>query len=77
MDETNGNDIHVLAAQLLELVERLQTAEDAIMNLHSRLVLAEQCIVRERDAMKQMVEALEWLLRRVGGRPGPPLHGVN
>jgi hypothetical protein len=71
------DEMGVLAAQLLELTERLQTAEDAIVNLHSRLVLAEQCIVRERDAMKNIVEALEWLLRRVGGRPGPPLSGVN
>jgi hypothetical protein len=94
MGEMNGNDIHVLAAQLVEALERIQVLEDvarllytrlteveaALVSLHERASLSEACIEKERDAMKEVISALEWLLRRAGGRPPsapPPLSGVN
>jgi chromosome segregation ATPase len=79
MDETKRDDIHVLAAQVLELTERLQTAEDAIVNLHSRLLQAEEALMACRNAMVAMTDAIQFLLgrRKPPAGPMPPLSNMN
>jgi hypothetical protein len=61
------------------LVQKAQELETCVVSLHERASLQEACAAKERDLLREITTAVEFLLKRGGKPPGPaaPLSGVN
>jgi uncharacterized coiled-coil DUF342 family protein len=73
------DEMGVLAAQVVELFEKQQALEDAVVALHNRLLQAEEALMACRDAMAAMTDAVQFLLgrRKPPAGPMPPLSSMN
>jgi hypothetical protein len=61
------------------LVQKAQELETCVVSLHERASLQEACAAKERDLLREITTAVEFLLKRGGKPPSapPPLSGVN